>query len=92
VVGAATVVDILEGLSVPVATVAHLIAMKVLARDDRHRPQDRVDLAKLLSCASIPEIDEARAALRLVTDRGYARGRDLEADLTRAQAELGPVS
>ena len=31
----------------PVASIAHLIALKVLARDDRTRPQDRLDLAGL---------------------------------------------
>jgi predicted nucleotidyltransferase len=91
VVAAATRVEILDGLSVPVATVAHLIAMKVLARDDRHRPQDRVDLAKLFACASSDDLDEARAALQLVTERGYARERELEADLARALAELRPL-
>jgi hypothetical protein len=35
---AAEEIEILDGFKVPVATIAPLIAMKVLARDDRTRP------------------------------------------------------
>jgi hypothetical protein len=82
--------DILDGLSVPVATVAHLIATKVLAWDDRRRPQDRLDLIALLSIATKGELGDARAALELVQERGYGRGRRLTEDLARAVRTLGP--
>ncbi|MBI2494468.1 MAG: nucleotidyl transferase AbiEii/AbiGii toxin family protein, partial [Candidatus Rokubacteria bacterium] len=36
--------EVLPDLQIPVATTGHLIALKILARDDRTRPQDRVDL------------------------------------------------
>jgi hypothetical protein len=52
----------------------------VLARDDRKRPQDWD--------ASQAEVDEARDALRLIELRGFNRGRDLSADLSRTIAEL----
>jgi hypothetical protein len=44
VVEAAEDMEVFEGVSAPVATIAALIALKVLARDDTDRPQDRVDL------------------------------------------------
>jgi hypothetical protein len=44
--------EIVEGISVPVATRAHLIALKVLARDDRNRP--RIGTTFELSCSMPP--------------------------------------
>jgi hypothetical protein len=81
VVAAADTIDAVPGFSVPVARLGHLIALKVLARDDRTRPHDRVDLAALLRRADSPALDEAREALTLVMRRGYHRGRDLLAAL-----------
>ena len=72
----------------PVARLGHLIALKVLARDDRTRPQDRVDLAALLTRADVAALDEAREALALVTRRGFHRGRDLLAALDAAVDEF----
>jgi hypothetical protein len=92
IVDAATPIDILGDLVIPVATVAHLMATKVLARDDRHRPQDRVDLKALFEVATAQDLADARAALRLVTARECARDRDLEAELDQAIAELSPES
>jgi hypothetical protein len=80
-VAAADTIDAVPGFSVPVARLGHLIALKVLARDDRTRPHDRVDLAALLRRADSPALDEAREALTLVMRRGYHRGRDLLAAL-----------
>ncbi len=70
-----------------VATRAHLIAMKVLARDDRHRPQDSDDLRALLADASEDELNSVREALTLVESRGFNRGRSLGEDFTRAIAD-----
>lgn len=90
VVAGADRVEVLPGFVVPVARLDHLIALKVLARDDRTRPQDRVDLAALLARASVAERDEARRALALVTQRGFQRGRDLHAALDSALSEFRP--
>jgi predicted nucleotidyltransferase len=90
VVTSALLLEILDGLTVPVATVAHLIAMKVLARDDRNRPQDRVDLAGLFRKATNDDIAKARMALELIHERGYGRGRPLLDELREAFDELGP--
>ena len=77
-------------LAVPVARIGHLIALKILARDDRTRPQDRVDLAGLLAHADATAMDEARRALALVTERGFHRGRDLQAALQATIEEFRP--
>ncbi|WP_280341611.1 nucleotidyl transferase AbiEii/AbiGii toxin family protein [Nocardia neocaledoniensis] len=74
-------IEIVPDLSLPVATTGHLIALKLLSRDDDTRPQDLADLRELLSVATEADIAAARAAVRLIEDRGYHRDRDLEADL-----------
>lgn len=81
VVASAEVMEVLPNLAIGVATTGHLIALKVLARDDVQRPQDLVDLRALLRVASEGELESAREALALITDRGYHRGRDLLAGL-----------
>jgi len=90
IVASADLTDVVPGLAVPVARIGHLIALKVLARDDRTRPQDRVDLAGLLAHANAPAVDEARQALALVTQRGFHRGRDLVTALQSTIAEFRP--
>lgn len=77
IVAAADPIDVVPGLGVPVARLSHLIALKILARDDRTRPQDRVDLAALLTRADSAALNDARESLALVTRRGFHRGRDL---------------
>ena len=81
VVAAAEPLEILPGLRVPVAQIGHLIALKILSRDDRARPQDRVDLAALLARADSSALELAREGLAAIVARSYARGRDLLADL-----------
>jgi len=88
VVAAADWIEVLPGLTVPVARLGHLIALKVLARDDRTRPQDRVDLAALFARADAADLGQARESLALVTRRGFQRGRDLQAGLDAAVGEL----
>ncbi len=61
----------------PVATIPYLIAMKVLARNDRKRPQDWDDLRSLLHNASPEMLQQARSALALIVARGAHRGRDV---------------
>lgn len=81
VVASAQLLEVLPGLKIRVATTGHLIALKVLARDDIRRPQDAGDLRALLQEASAAELERAREALVLITARGYHRGRDLLAAL-----------
>lgn len=69
--------EIQPGLNVGVARLEHLIALKVLSRDDDKRPQDRADLVALLSEADSNQLERAREALRLITSRNNHRGKDL---------------
>jgi len=78
--------EIAPGVALPVARTGHLIAMKLLSRDDVTRPQDRVDLASLLLTASEQEIERATGACKAIDERGCARGRDLELLLREAVA------
>lgn len=70
-------VEITPGLSVPVAAVGHLIAIKILARDDLERPQDAADLRALRSVAGPEDLALAEEAVVLIEARGFNRGRDL---------------
>lgn len=81
VVAEADELELLSQLPVRVATTGHLIALKVLARDDVTRPQDVADLRALLGVASAGDVTRARAALMLIAKRGYHRGRDLQVEL-----------
>ena len=80
-------IAVLPHLTVPVASIGHLIATKLLARDDRSRPQDADDIRNLLAEASATDVAEARAAVRLIIARGFGRGRELERLLDEAIAE-----
>ncbi|MCY4506378.1 MAG: nucleotidyl transferase AbiEii/AbiGii toxin family protein [Acidobacteria bacterium] len=81
IVTEAEVLELLPRLSMRVATTGHLIALKVLSRDDVTRPQDLVDLRALLRVASEADLDRAQRALTLIAARGFHRGRDLIADM-----------
>jgi len=75
--------ELLPGLTLRVARIGHLIAMKVLSRDDLKRPQDLVDLRSLIRAADESELATAREALTLIAKRGYHRGRDLATEMNR---------
>ena len=77
IVTAADDIVVFAGLSVPVATVGHLMAMKLLARDDRRRPADADDLRALADVAQSDDWEQARVAVELITERGCALDRDL---------------
>jgi len=82
IVEAAELLEILPQLRLPVARSAHLVVLKLLARDDGARPQDAMDLRALRPVLTDDDAAEALELARLVTTRGYDRGRDLMA-LTR---------
>jgi predicted nucleotidyltransferase len=81
VVAAATVAELVRGLRVPVATIGHLIALKVLSRNDDTRPQDIVDLRALIVEATDDDLTMARDGLALIAERGFDRGKSLQTDL-----------
>jgi hypothetical protein len=88
VVADAEPIELLPSLTMGVAQTGHLIALKVLSRDDVSRPQDLIDLRALLRVASLSELGRARDSLALIAARGYHRGRDLMSEFNR----LLPVS
>jgi hypothetical protein len=77
VVASADLLEVLPGLTVPVATTAHLIALKVLAG----RSQDLTDLGYLIPAATPADLDDARDAVKLIQSRGFNREQDVVADL-----------
>ena len=79
----ADLLEVLPGVTLPVAGVAHLIVLKLLARAPA-RPQDQADLVALLDAADDDDRVIARHLARLVVERGYHRGRDLVAELGSA--------
>lgn len=82
IVADAEPLDLLPSLRIGVARTGHLIALKILSRDDVTRPQDLVDLRALLRIAADAELVRARQALTLIAARGYDRGRDLMTEMT----------
>lgn len=87
IVADAEKLEILPGLMVPVARAGHLLVLKLLARDDRERPQDVADLRALSAGLSDEERRRAQEAAALVDARGFGRGRDVSALLKAALAD-----
>ncbi len=81
IAAAAEAIEVVPGLKLPVASAGHLIALKLLARDDESRPQDLADLLALRATASPSDEATARSAVKLIMDRGFNRGRDLVTSL-----------
>lgn len=79
IVAGAEVLELLPGLRLPVACIGHLVALKLLSRDDRMRPQDAADLRALHAVLGPLDEQAARVAVRLIEHRGFARGRRLGA-------------
>jgi hypothetical protein len=89
IVAASDQLKLLPGLQMPVARTGHLIAMKLLARDDRERPQDLDDLRALIAVANRADRELVVAAIEQIEARGFSRGRSLAAmwrTLTRRTA------
>jgi hypothetical protein len=81
IAAAAEAIEVVPGLKLPVASTGHLIALKLLARDDESRPQDLADLLALRATASPSDEATARSAVKLIMERGFNRGRDLVTSL-----------
>jgi predicted nucleotidyltransferase len=84
---AADEIEIMPGLVLPVATIGHLIALKLLARDDATRPLDAADLRALIAVATPSDRASAREAIALITERGFNRGRNLSAAFDELMTE-----
>lgn len=88
VAAAATPLDVFPAVRVPVAETGHLLALKLLARDDR-RPQDDVDLHALMDVAEQADLDLATRGVALIEQRGAGRGRDLSDEWGRLLVQRG---
>jgi hypothetical protein len=80
IVAAAEVAEVGGGVACAVARRGHMVALKTLSRTDT-RPQDDQDLGALLVGIDDSELARARDALALIAARGFARGKDLAAEL-----------
>ena len=89
VVQAAEITEVVPGLRLPIAITGHLIALKLLARDDQERPQDLADLRELHAVATSADYQAAREAVKLISARGFNRGRDLTAALRQLEPSPG---
>ena len=78
IVDSAEHLEILAGLTVPVARAGHLVVLKLLSRDAT-RPQDDMDLQSLRPVLTTDDESAATQLALLVTARGFGRGRDLPA-------------
>jgi predicted nucleotidyltransferase len=80
IVAEAQVIEIMDGISLPVARIGHLLAIKILSRDDVNRPQDATDIQKLLAVSNDEELSVTKTSLGLIETRGFHRDKDLLAD------------
>lgn len=80
--------EVFPGFIDRVATIPSLLAMKVLSADWKIRPQDILDIQSLLSEASPKHIAQSRQLLDLITERGYNRDKDLQAELDKYIAQF----
>jgi hypothetical protein len=92
VVRAAARIDVTLRINLPVASIAHLIAMKVLSAGGEGRSRDADDLARLIPRATDADLTEARRALALITERGRNRGKDLQSEFDRYLRRFRPGS
>ncbi len=88
VCGSAERLQVMPGCIIPVARLHHLMALKVLARDDKARPQDAMDLKMLVAAAQPADFDAAYEAVQLIESRGFNRERNLVEALTHAWQEF----
>jgi hypothetical protein len=83
--------EVLPGIGdAPIATCGFLLALKLLSRKGKGRPNDAADVEALLAVATDQDIAEARAAVSLIEQRGFNRQRDLMQLLETALADRTP--
>jgi len=91
-VARASTLEVAAGVTVGVARVEELLALKVLSATPK-RPQDEMDFIRLVEFNASFDDAAVRANLGLITTRGYDRGEDLiekyERCLVRARTALG---
>lgn len=80
VVASAETLEVVRGVLLPVARTGHLIALKLLSVAPG-RETDAADLRSLAAVATEDEWNLANEAVTQIQDRGFGRGRQLEAAL-----------
>lgn len=80
-------VCILPGIHVPVAKRGHLIALKLLSNSE-HRAHDGRDLQILARHMTARDWTDAAEAVRLIEQRGYHRGKDLQTHLAALEHQV----
>lgn len=90
VVQSASRIEVFPQLFIPVASRGHLIAMKLLSQDESDRLRDRADLQQLLKLAAREDLVVVTEALRLIAERGFNRGRNLNEALSQALLSYAP--
>ena len=88
IVASASTLTLFEGCVAPVASVGHLVAVKLLAPSPR-RLQDDLDLDALARVATEEDVLEAHSGLALITTRGFARDKNLETEFAAWLARKG---
>ncbi len=84
-------IEVFPNVVVRTARLHSLLAMKLLSVDPKTRPQDELDIRNLLQVARRDEIDTAERLVRLISERGYHRGKNLVEDFSHYKARfLGP--
>jgi hypothetical protein len=89
IVRGAITIELLPSLFVPVASLGHLLAMKLLSQDDFERVRDKADANALMMRAAPEDIECARRALQLMTERGFNRDKNLAAELSSCLSLAG---
>lgn len=79
IVAEAEVLEVAQGIKIPVARVGHLIVMKLRSVSEG-RETDSADLRGLVAIADDDEWSRVETSCQLVMSRGFSRGRDLVAD------------
>jgi predicted nucleotidyltransferase len=79
VVTNAEILEVVQGVLLPVARTGHLIALKLLSVGPG-RKTDAADLRNLAAVATQDEWSLVSVAVAQIQDRGFARGRQLDAE------------
>ncbi len=87
VVTSAETLEVVRGVRLPVARTGHLIALKLLSVAPG-RETDTADLRNLASVATEDEWKLAGEAVTQIQDRGFARGRQLDAELLSLRNQI----
>ena len=85
VVADSELIEVARGLSMRVARIGHLIALKLLSNAPG-RETDSADLRNLASVASLDEWERAGRGVAMIEARGYARKRNLVEDLRQLRS------